>query len=437
MDFISVMVGAMATQFLLMGFYFFIFKKIEFLNLMLCGMSMLIFTLFVVFPEIAEVWQRYGLSFTIEVRNVFVFLSSAFFYAFVRKYLSEENKHAFFCKVMRFFAIVFFITAGLYAVRNLLGETAQWIVGFFYFIYFANYLIQAYVVVYLLLIRDTRVRLVAIGTLFMFVVIKIALIPNYRAEQLDTNLTNVSIFSLLGLTVNFLFFTFSLIYGFWMRSKEIARLDLERTMELHQQRVDISNDLHDDLGATLSSLHIYSSIAKKYVEENPVKAKENLDLISTNVFTLMEKINDVIWSVSTKQSNVSLLSTRIKDCFVNIFDAAGIKCTYEIDENTELIITGLKARKLLLLFAKESINNAIKHSGASEMRFSMQQSNGNLVMSIEDNGKGIGDLDFTKGNGLTNLKHRADQLNGHFSIETLKPKGTLVECMIPLTNISL
>jgi signal transduction histidine kinase len=58
-------------------------------------------------------------------------------------------------------------------------------------------------------------------------------------------------------------------------------------------------------------------------------------------------------------------------------------------------------------------------------------------MSIEDNGKGIGNLDFTKGNGLLNLKHRADQLNGHFSIETLKSCGTLVECMIPLTNISL
>lgn len=437
MDFISVMVGAMATQFLLMGFYFFIFKKNEFLNLMLCGLSMLIFTLFVMFPEIAEVWQQYGLSFTIEVRNVFVFLSSAFYYEFVRKYLSEENKHAFFRKVVKLFAIVYFIIAGLYAVRNFLGESAQWMVVFFYFFYFANYLVQAYVVVYLLLIRDPRVRLVAIGTLFMFVIIKIALIPNYKAEQLDSNLTNVSIFSLLGLTINFLFFTFSLIYGFWVRSKEMTRLELERTMDLYQQRVDISNDLHDDLGATLSSLHIYSSIAQKYVKSNPVKTKANLDLISTNVFTLMEKINDVIWSVSTKQSNVSMLSTRIKDCFVNIFDAAGINCTYEIDEIIETGITGLKARKLLLLFAKEAINNAIKHSGASKMRFSIQKSNDNLLMSIEDNGKGIGDLDFNKGNGLTNLKHRADQLNGHFSIETLKSGGTLVECMIPITNISL
>ena len=132
-----------------------------------------------------------------------------------------------------------------------------------------------------------------------------------------------------------------------------------------------------------------------------------------------------------------MLSTRIKDCFVNIFDAAGINCTYEIDEIIETGITGLKARKLLLLFAKEAINNAIKHSGASKMRFSIQKSNDNLLMSIEDNGKGIGDLDFNKGNGLTSLKHRADQLNGHFSIETLKSGGTLVECMIPITNISL
>ena len=338
---------------------------------------------------------------------------------------------------MRLFAIIYFIIAGLYAVRNFLGESVQWMVVFFYFFYFANYLVQAYVVVYLLLIRDPRVRLVAIGTLFMFVIIKIALIPNYKAEQLDSNLTNVSIFSLLGLTINFLFFTFSLIYGFWVRSKEMTRLELERTMDLYQQRVDISNDLHDDLGATLSSLHIYSSIAQKYVKSNPVKTKANLDLISTNVFTLMEKINDVIWSVSTTQSNVSMLSTRIKDCFVNIFDAAGINCTYEIDEIIETGITGLKARKLLLLFAKEAINNAIKHSGASKMRFSIQKSNDNLLMSIEDNGKGIGDLDFNKGNGLTNLKHRADQLNGHFSIETLKSGGTLIECMIPITNISL
>jgi signal transduction histidine kinase len=58
-------------------------------------------------------------------------------------------------------------------------------------------------------------------------------------------------------------------------------------------------------------------------------------------------------------------------------------------------------------------------------------------MAIEDNGKGIGVLNFDKGNGLSNLKHRANQLNGHFSIESLKSGGTLVECMIPLTSISL
>jgi signal transduction histidine kinase len=296
---------------------------------------------------------------------------------------------------------------------------------------------QAYSVYYLFSSGQARHRIISYATLFLFVIAKFSISPSFNANDLGAHLFDNSYFVLIGVNINFFFFSMVTIYGMWQEIKLMTKQEIENARELYQQRVDISNDLHDDLGATLSSLHIYSSIAKKYVQENPIKARANLDLISTNVFTLMEKINDVIWSVSTKQSNVSLLSTRIKDCFVNIFDAAGIKCTYEIDENTELSITGLKARKLLLLFAKEAINNTIKHSGASAMRFAIQQSNGNLVMSIEDNGKGIRDLDFTKGNGLTNLKHRADQLNGHFSIETLKPNGTLVECMIPLTNISL
>ena len=437
MDFISVMIGAMATQFILLAFYFTIFRKVEFLNLMFCGSSMMMFVFFVVYPEMIMGWHKYGIKFTVEIRNVFVFLAVGFYYEFVCKFLGNDKRHDLFNKIISISSIIHFITAGLYIVRNLLGEAAQWSVGYFYFVYFANYLIQFYVVVYLFWIKQSRVRFIAFGTLFIFIVLKIALIPNYIAEDLDNNLFSVSNSILFGLTINFFFFTFSLINGMWKRNKEISVLELNRAMELYQQRVDISNDLHDDLGATLSSLHIYSSIAQKYVDADPAKTRANLDLISTNVFTLMEKINDVIWSVSSKQSNVSLLSTRIKDCFVNIFDAAGIKCTYNIDETVEMSITGLKARKLLLLFAKEAINNAIKHSAANAIRFSIQKSNDNLLMSIEDNGKGIGDLDFTKGNGLSNLKYRVDQLNGHFLIETLKSGGTMVECIIPLTNISL
>jgi len=429
--------GAMFIQFALLIFYFFVFKKIEFLYLMLTGFFILIFLTLIIYPDLVSLLRDIGLPFTYEVRNAFIFLSMATYYLFVNNLLGDFEKHVFFGKVVKWASTVLFIAGGIYMVRNLLGTSGDWLLYILVPVYFINYLMQAYSVYYLFKTKISRVRLIAFATLFLFVITKFSVFPRFQGSNLGAHLVDSSYFVFVGVNVNFFFFTISMIYEMWQNVKTTAKLEIEKAMELYQQRVDISNDLHDDLGATLSSLHIYSSIAQKYVDVNPVKTRENLDLISTNVFTLMEKINDVIWSVSTKQSNVSLLSTRIKDCFVNIFDAAGIKCTYEIDENTELCITGLKARKLLLLFAKEAINNAIKHSGANAMRFAIQKSNDNLLMSIEDNGKGIGDLDFTKGNGLSNLKHRADQLNGHFSIETLKPSGTLVECIIPLTNISL
>lgn len=434
---VHMLLGGMSMLWVSLIIYFFVFKKKELIFFMLFSFCLIIFITLLIFPGLEVEWKKIGIRASSSFRNVFVFWSAGFYYLFIIKYLDPEEKYVIFNKIMRGAVMILFFSGTVLLFRELMGSSNQWVVRFCYLVYFGNYFVQAYLIYHLFRRKEKDSTTIALGSLMTILIIRIALIPNFQAEHFDDNLGRTAIYIIIGMIINNLFFTFTMIRGFQKADREISNFELTKTKELLQQRQDIGNDLHDDLGATLSSLHIYSSIAIKFVEENPAKARANLGLISATVITLMEKINDVIWSVSNKQSNVSLLSTRIKDCFVNIFDGAGIKCTYEIDENTELSITGLKARKLLLLFAKEAINNAIKHSGASEMRFAILQSNDNLVMSIEDNGKGIGDLDFTKGNGLTNLKHRVDQLNGHFSIETLKPNGTLVECMIPLTNISL
>jgi signal transduction histidine kinase len=348
-----------------------------------------------------------------------------------------DGKHVVFGKIVKFFSTFLYFAGVLYMVIDLIGANWFWVIYIFVTIYFLNFLMQAYTVYYLFRTKIPRIIPIAYATFLVFIVSKFSLLPGFHINDLGIHLFHQSYLILFVLNLYLFFFSTSMVNDMWKNIKGLTKIEFQKALELNEQRIEISNDLHDDLGATLSSLHIYSSIAYEHVDVNPVKARANLAHISRNVLTLMEKINDVIWSVSTKQSNVSLLSTRIKDCFVNIFDAAGIKCTYEIDEKIELAITGLKARKLLLLFAKEAINNAIKHSSATSIRFSIQKIDHNLLMAIEDNGKGIEDLDFTKGNGLSNLKYRADQLNGHFSIETIKPKGTLVECLIPLTNISL
>jgi len=437
MELNQILYGCLFIQVLKSIFYIFIFRKIEIRYLALTSVFSFLFVTFVLFPDLGSYLQQFGLPFTYKIRNGFLFFAMGSYYWFVFYLLGNPDKHVGFGKIVKFFSTFLCFSGVLYMVIDLIGGNWFWVFYIFATIYFLNFFMQVYTVYYLFKTKLPRIIPIAYATLLVFVVSKFSLLPGFHINDFGIHLFHNSYLILIVLNLYLFIFSTSMVNDMWKNIKGLTKIEFQKALELNEQRIEISNDLHDDLGATLSSLHIYSSIAYEHVDVNPVKARANLAHISRNVLTLMEKINDVIWSVSTKQSNVSLLSTRIKDCFVNIFDAADIKCTYEIDENIELALTGLKARKFLLLFAKEAINNAIKHSSATSIRFSIQKIDHNLLMAIEDNGKGIEDLDFTKGNGLSNLKYRADQLNGHFSIETIKPKGTLVECLIPLTNISL
>ena len=429
---VYMLLGGMVMQMLFLIIYFFIFKKIELLYFLFFSICLIIFNIVLIFPGLGIA----GLKVTEGLRNVFVFGAIGFYYLFIMKYLDPENKHVVFNRVLKISQGVIFFSGSILLIREMLGSRNQLVVYFCYIVYFCNYVVQAYLIFNLFLRKEREATTIAIGSLIMLLIIKLALVPNYQYNQFDENLGRMPIYILCGVTINMLFFTFTMMSKFRQADKDIANFELTKTKELLQQRQDIGNDLHDDLGATLSSLHIYSSIASKFVEENPAKARANLSLISAGVFTLMEKINDVIWSVSNKQSNVSLLSTRIKDFFVEIFDSTGIKCHYDIDGELESNITGLKSRKFLLLIAKEAINNAIKHSKADNIKLTILKQGMYLRLSVEDNGIGIGELDFNKGNGLSNLKYRTEQLGGYLSIENLKPRGTSVECHVPLTSIS-
>ena len=245
------------------------------------------------------------------------------------------------------------------------------------------------------------------------------------------------IYVLIAVNLNFLFFIISIIYKTWTIQRQRDLFEFEQEKLLLKQRIDIGNDLHDNLGSTLSSLHIYSSIAMRCIDDSPSKVMENLKNISTVTNTIMNQINDVIWSISPKNTNVSLLSSRIKDYFIDIFDSSNIICNYNVDQNAEFLITGIKARKNMLLIIKESINNAIKYSKCDLIKLTIIKENQNIKLAIEDNGIGIGKPDFSKGNGLTNLKSRTDELNGYFFVKNIHPNGTLIECLFPITSISL
>jgi signal transduction histidine kinase len=241
-----------------------------------------------------------------------------------------------------------------------------------------------------------------------------------------------------GLILNFLFFNFALIYKSRSIEKEKTVLQIQKQTELFNQRTEIGNDLHDDIGATLSGLHVYSTIVESEIDRNPDLAKKYLNKITIGIRTVMDNMNDVIWAVNIREKNPKLFSSRLKDFNMEIFDAKNIECIYEIDTELERKITRMIARKNLILITKEAINNVVKHSRATKVFIRLKTNGDSLILEIEDNGIGMtSHKNKSGGNGLHSLQIRTAQLGGVLSIHNHHHGGgLLVQTSIPLANIS-
>ena len=135
------------------------------------------------------------------------------------------------------------------------------------------------------------------------------------------------------------------------------QLEVQRQSELNQQREMISADLHDDLGASLSSIHLNVSMVQKTLHNDIVNADSALKKVVRDLKLVIENMGDIIWAINSDKKAHKSISGQLKDFYFDLMDAHGIECNYHIDHGVEAQITNIIARKNLLLIAKEAINN--------------------------------------------------------------------------------
>ena len=207
-----------------------------------------------------------------------------------------------------------------------------------------------------------------------------------------------------------------------------------KTRESERNR--ISQDLHDDVGASLSSIHIYSSVAEKAIRDNPQKAEEIVSQIKQNSRQVIENMSDIVWAMNAEQRDGESLVGRIKNYGYDLLSQKNIDCTYHIDPLVEKRLTKPEARKNVLLIVKEALNNIAKYSEAARAEVSISLEGDSMIIRITDNGKGFDPRTVNEGNGLGNMKERAGLLGGRFSLHSSLVDGTAILCSIPLAKIS-
>jgi ligand-binding sensor domain-containing protein len=195
-----------------------------------------------------------------------------------------------------------------------------------------------------------------------------------------------------------------------------VKLKIERVLEIERLRTRIASDLHDDIGASLTKITLYSELISTAKGRESFSAYlESINSLSREVIGAM---SDIVWSVDARHDNLQDLVDRMKDYSLSACEPSGINLHFHITLDDEKRKLKPLFRQNIYLIYKEAINNIIKHSGASEVNVSINQNGRLFSLSIIDNGKGMSNKrKAIGGNGLPNMEARARQMGGTFNYE--------------------
>lgn len=202
-------------------------------------------------------------------------------------------------------------------------------------------------------------------------------------------------------------------------------------LRLANLRSKISQDLHDEVGATLSGIAMYSYITKEQIKnEEHAAVNKSLDLIKDNAAEMVAKLNDIVWAVNPHQDNLFSLLERLKDFANELTSVKHIQLVFDITESLATLKLSMEQRKNIYLICKEGINNAVKYSDCNKIKINVIHHQKNIQIMIEDDGCGYSMNDVRRGNGLTNMANRATEINAQLNIDSIIGEGTTITLSI-------
>ena len=207
-----------------------------------------------------------------------------------------------------------------------------------------------------------------------------------------------------------------------------ALAKIETQSKLQDQRLRISRDLHDNIGAQLT--FIISSLDNlKYGFKLPEKLGDKLKSISTFTSSTIYELRDTIWAMNKNEISIEDLQSRISNFIDKAHIASeGIEFNFNKGEhiNDDLQFTSVEGMNIYRII-QESVNNAIKYAEATKITVEVNQIDDKLLVQVSDNGKGFDVLKVELGNGLNNMKKRAHEIDGELTVTSAEGNGTTVK----------
>ncbi|HSA04386.1 MAG TPA: ATP-binding protein, partial [Tenuifilaceae bacterium] len=158
---------------------------------------------------------------------------------------------------------------------------------------------------------------------------------------------------------------------------------------------------------------------------------ERIKEIKENFLEIIDEVRQISNNLAPNILNESGLDVALKSLCTSMANTTDIEI--EFSAYGDYVTTDSKVKFYIYRIAQEAVNNAIKHSGANRIQLQLMGNKDNIILVLEDNGKGFNYSNnfCTPCNGIYNMKERAKLIGGTFDIETEPNAGTTIRLKVP------
>jgi signal transduction histidine kinase len=213
--------------------------------------------------------------------------------------------------------------------------------------------------------------------------------------------------------------------------RRLRLLEQERTLE--HERARIAQDLHDDLGSSLTRISLLSDLARAD-KENPGQVEAHAQKISHSAGQTVRALEEIVWALRPGSDSLQSLVEYIAHFANELFEGDTTRCRLDLPHDLPPQSLPPEMRHNIFLIVKEALTNALKHAQAREVQVQAKVSRRTLEITVQDDGQGFESRALPqqpgKRHGLGNMRRRAEDMGGTLTVESAPGRGTTVRLAV-------
>jgi signal transduction histidine kinase len=209
---------------------------------------------------------------------------------------------------------------------------------------------------------------------------------------------------------------------------------LKHQEALQKERSRIAQDIHDQLGASLTQVSLLSELVESD-KDRPEEVEGHARQISQTACETTRVLDEIVWAVNPANDTLDGLITYVSKYAQEYLSVAGLRYRQDIPAQLPSVVIPPEFRHHIFLAFKEAVTNIVRHAAASAVWVRLRLAPATFILEIQDNGRGIVGLDekvTQSRNGLRNMRKRMEGIGGGFAISPAPEGGTLVGLTAPL-----